>query len=195
MIPVIVLTIVTVAWAGCATLGEAEGPWRGQVVDAETSLPLEGVVVLAVWERITPGVVHEARDFHDVDEVTTDAEGRFILPGRNLSMANPFVRIEGPKVTMFKAGYGFWQFRPRVRSYVGGLKLLAAAGAVFELTPLKTRDERRRFLSFAAPPSEAPSERIMRYLDAIDDERRFLGLSPLKEDRIRWEKKRKEIGR
>jgi hypothetical protein len=179
MIPVIVLTIVTVAWAGCATLGEAEGPWRGQVVDAETSLPLEGVVVLAVWERITPGVVHEARDFHDVDEIVTDTEGRFLLPARGLSTVNPFVRIDGPKLIMFKPGYGFWQFRPRVRSYADGLKLLATAGAVFELTPLKTPEERRRFLSHSSLTGDIPFERIPQYLRALNRERVLFGLQPV----------------
>src|SRR5262249_26034439 len=73
---------------GCATLGEAAGPWRGQVLDAETGQPLEGVVVLAVWEKVSPGAMHLARDFHDVDELVTDAEGRFIIPARNLTTIN-----------------------------------------------------------------------------------------------------------
>src|SRR3989475_13295597 len=28
-----------------------EGPWRGTIVDADTKQPLEGVVVLAVWNE------------------------------------------------------------------------------------------------------------------------------------------------
>ena len=89
----------------------AAGPWRGQVVDAETGQPIEGVVVVAVWERLSPGVIHQARAFHDVDEVVTDAEGRFVLPERELSPPNPFITIDGPQLTMFKGGYGLWQFR------------------------------------------------------------------------------------
>lgn len=36
---------------GCAWFsnGEGSGPWKAQIVDAETGQPLEGVVVLASW--------------------------------------------------------------------------------------------------------------------------------------------------
>src|SRR3990170_3762971 len=40
-------------WVG---IGEAAGPWKAQIVDAETGRPLEGVVVLAVWIRYTASV-------------------------------------------------------------------------------------------------------------------------------------------
>ena len=49
------------------------------------------------WYRLSPGVIHQARAFHDVDEVVTDAEGRFVLPERELSPPNPFVTIDGPQ--------------------------------------------------------------------------------------------------
>src|SRR5438093_11687413 len=68
---------------------EAAGPWRGQVVDAETGKPLEGVVVLAIWEKLSPGVIHPARHFHDVDELVTDPSGRFVVPARSRLTPNP----------------------------------------------------------------------------------------------------------
>jgi hypothetical protein len=47
------------------SMAEAGGSWRGQVVDAETGQPLEGVVVLAMFwlrgARFSFG--HESRDF------------------------------------------------------------------------------------------------------------------------------------
>jgi hypothetical protein len=36
---------------GFPAAAEAAGPWRAQVVDAETGQPLEGVAVIAVWQR------------------------------------------------------------------------------------------------------------------------------------------------
>jgi hypothetical protein len=170
---------------GYATLGEAAGPWRGQVVDAQTGQPLEGVVVLAVWEKVRPGVIHMARDFHDVDEVVTDAEGHFVIPTRNLSPANPFVEIEGPKLNMFKGGYGQWQFRTtwqseqQLGSFKAAMKRFGEAGAVFELPPLEARDARRRFLSHASLTGEIPFERVPRYLQAINQERRLFRLEPI----------------
>ena len=43
---------VTVSVPACV---EAAGPWRGPIVDVETQEPLEGVVVLASWEREASG--------------------------------------------------------------------------------------------------------------------------------------------
>ena len=170
---------------GCAALGEAAGPWRGQVVDGQTGQPLEGVVVLAVWEKVSPGVVHMARDFHDVDEAVTDPEGRFDIPARNLSTANPFVEIEGPKLTMFKGGYGQWRFHTTwliqqpVGSFEASMKRFGEVGAVFELPPLEARDVRRRFLSHASLTGRIPFERVPRYVEAINRERSLFGLDPM----------------
>ena len=94
---------------------EAAGPWRGQVVDAETGQPLEGVVVLAVWDKLSPGVMHPRREYHDVDEVVTDADGRFVIPERRMLTANPFVNLDGPNLHLFKPSYGRWRDRGVVR--------------------------------------------------------------------------------
>jgi hypothetical protein len=76
----------------------AAGPWRGQVVDAETNQPLAGVVVLAIWDKISPSFIHPQRDFHDVDELVTDAEGRFVVPARSRHFLNPLVHLDGPRL-------------------------------------------------------------------------------------------------
>lgn len=76
---------VVLASGACAVRPSgAAGPWRGQVVEAETGQPLEGVVVLAVWDKISPGTIHPRREFHDVDEVVTDAEGNLSTRMRQL---------------------------------------------------------------------------------------------------------------
>ena len=45
--------VVTLLMAGVCfpAMSESAGPWKGQVVDKETGKPLEGVVVLARWEK------------------------------------------------------------------------------------------------------------------------------------------------
>jgi hypothetical protein len=167
----------------------AAGPWRGQVVDAETGQPIEGVVVVAVWERLSPGVIHQARAFHDVDEVVTDAEGRFVLPERELSPPNPFITIDGPQLTMFKGGYGLWRFRGartsawpqdttgRIRRWNEAMAEFGRTGSVFELPPAKTYPERWKALAIS-PSALLPPERIPRFNEAISRERVFLGLKP-----------------
>src|SRR5581483_4786190 len=98
------------ALGGPAPAGAA-GPWRGTVVDAETGQPVEGVVILAVWTKRSPGVIHARLEFYDAEEAVTDAAGRFTLAARSTTPRNPFVRIEGPRLTMFKGGYGRHLFR------------------------------------------------------------------------------------
>ena len=70
-----------------------EGPWRGQVVDADTGRPLSDVVVVAVWYLAIPGPVHEGKVFQAADEVVTDAAGRFELPARRYVSWIPFTGI------------------------------------------------------------------------------------------------------
>ncbi len=200
---IVLSTACLLSAAGPPARSDAAGPWRGQVVDAESGQPLEGVVVLAVWERRSPGLIHPQTDFHDADEVVTDAQGRFVLPARSLKTLNPFVSIRGPRLLMFKAGYGERRFRgerewrkldlsEQIKRYEEAEKRFEGDGVVFELTRLRTREERREFLSHASPPGEVPAERMSRYMDVIDQERVWLGFQPLKEDRLKREKKSKE---
>jgi hypothetical protein len=169
-------------------MATAAGPWRGQVVDAETGQPLEGVVVVAVWDKMSPGAMHPHREFHDVDEVLTDAEGRFVLPERRRLTPNPFVSIEGPELLMFKGGFGQWTFRGAAERR--HLKLGESAerdrqmwkqftdghDPAFELPPLKTRTERLDFLP--SPPARVPDSRALAFRNAVRRERAFLGLQP-----------------
>jgi hypothetical protein len=167
---------------------EAAGPWRGQVVDLETGQPLAGVVVVAVWEKVSPGAMHPRRDFEDVDEMVTDSEGRFVIPARRLITLNPFVNIDGPKLIMFKPGYGQWGFRgehewlarydvqQQDARIARAWKEFESTGAQFEVPPLKTPRERTQFLLHVASPLLVPPERIPRLSAAVNEERVSLGI-------------------
>ncbi len=75
---VVTLLIASVCFP---VMSESAGPWKGQVVDKETGKPLEGVVVLARWERRYTSFVGEmgGNEYYDSEEVVTDAEGRFVI--------------------------------------------------------------------------------------------------------------------
>jgi hypothetical protein len=175
------LGIVAMVAASLGLIGssDAAGPWRGQVVNAETGEPLEGVVVLAVWDKISPGVMHPRREYHDVDEVVTGAEGRFAIPARHVLTANPFVSLDGPNLHMFKAGYGTWRKRgipPFTLNRDEVRKLMEKEGIVFELPALRSREERLNALP--SRPSGVSETRIPRFMEALDGERIYLGLTP-----------------
>jgi hypothetical protein len=167
----------------------AAGPWKGQIVDAETGQPLSGVVVLAAWWLRSPGAVHERREFHAAHEAVTDADGRFEIPSVSTIPQTPFARIQGPELKIFKGGYGQWQFRGEPPILVSDImernawleqawRRFERDGVVIELPPLKTREERRRFRGLVSPTTDVPSDRTIHFMKALDDEDRLLGITP-----------------
>jgi hypothetical protein len=172
--------LAALSLAACVGSAAAAGPWRGQVVDVETDRPLEGVVVLAVWDKISPGMIHHRREFHDVDEVVTDTQGRFVIPARSRLTLNPLVTIDGPNLLMFKGGYGERGSRnlPQFASKHDVWELMEKTGVVFTLKPVRTRKERSETWPFV--PFEVPSLKIPRFFDAINRERRSYGFEPIR---------------
>ena len=88
--------------AGCR-MGPAQwGPFRGQIVDAETGAPIPGAHFMVMWERDNPNPVHWTQSFYDAQETVTDAEGRFEIPrqGRFFTLL-----VSAPRFDAFAPGY------------------------------------------------------------------------------------------
>ena len=164
----------------------AAGPWKGQVVDKETGKPLEGVVVLAGWYKSynTHGGWGGA-GYYDSEEIATDINGHFTIQSKQTWTINPFSTIKGPEFYIFKSGYGQWQFQGQDRWSKDALegeeqrqawRMFVGEGVTLELPRLTSRDDRLRFLS--RPSAEIPSEKMPKYLEALDRERLSLGLKP-----------------
>ena len=184
-----VLRIAISILAGAGPLGfaEAAGPWKGQIVDAETSRPLEGVVVLAVWTKYTSSLGGAAAPRYDAsEEVVTGADGRFVIQAQSPFTLNPFSKISGPEFTMFKPGYGQWRFQgskdwPRDaydRKAKGkeAWRQFTNEGAVIEVPTLRTREERMRFLHVVDWSPLVPWEKTKLIREAVNMERAYLGL-------------------
>ena len=90
-----------------------EGPWRAQVVDAETGQPLEGVVVLAWWSKSVSLLAHGGTKYVTSQEVVTGPDGRFEIDSEwlGVSLIPFFTAVYGPSWKVFKPGYGQWQFQ------------------------------------------------------------------------------------
>lgn len=82
---------------GCA------GTIQGQVLDAQTGQPIAGAIVLGVWTKVAglPGLHHH--ELVGVQEVETDAEGRFML-----ERPRRIIHEDGESVTVYKFGYVAW---------------------------------------------------------------------------------------
>jgi len=85
-----------------------DGPYHGQVVDADTGEPIEGAAVAATWSleqfifylsSTGPG------DFAGAKATVTDADGKFILPPTFAFSFWPFSEISRGRFWVFNPGY------------------------------------------------------------------------------------------
>lgn len=152
------------------------------MVDAETGRPIPGVVVVALYQRKTPGIVHPQVDFYDLDETVTDADGRFSLPARALPVSTPLAHVAGPELIIFKSGYRNPHFKGvelgqhvetsvRDRQQDEGWRKFRGDGVVILMLPAKTRDERERARTRAGMFPPIPDDRAPRLRRALENDR------------------------
>jgi hypothetical protein len=164
------------------------GPWKAQVVDAETGQPLEGVVVLAWWTKNFWLIgLHGDIGGGDSQEVVTGKDGQFTIASRRLFTFNPLIALRGPEFAIFKSSYGEWHFQGYEREVVKkGLPYeerdtwinhkwgqFEGKGVIIELPPLKTQEGRRKFFGTIIRP-DLPSERMNNLNIALENERAYL---------------------
>lgn len=105
----ILLTAMIVLFTATACAGFVRGPFSGKVIDAETKEPIEGAVVIALWEKdiyLSPG--GPSSYFKEVKEVLTDKNGEFRIEKYYGFTINPLVRITNAGSTpilIYKPGY------------------------------------------------------------------------------------------
>lgn len=181
------------------------------MVDADTGAPIEGAVVLEVfylWPKRGFFDVSVSKIFRDSAEAVTDREGRFTLSG-------PFDSGSwwSDGLYIFKAGYGPWRFRgydelPRglrvaepKRSWLEQTwERFTTSGVVIELRPLRTREERLKYIERGWATTDmleegfsrdvplgsyffdVPEDRLVNFQRAVDEERTSLGLEPRRLD-------------
>lgn len=181
------IALIGISSFGALSNVEAAGPWKAQVVNAETGKPLEGVVILAVWYRYVWLIgQHGHLGYGASQEVVTNKEGRFTIASRSSWTLNPFVHLRAPDFRIFKPGYGQWRFHGSKEWPMGDVierevyvkeawDQFEGKGVVMELPPLKTREERLKFYRSIGYSAEIPRERIKRFLQALEAERTYLG--------------------
>jgi len=177
---VVILNILMVlATFTCAYGIRYDGPYSGRVIDADTGAPVEGVVVLGVWntEQITPGgAVH---NFHDARETVTDKNGEFEIPGMGLKILGNVTPMD---VLIFKAGYehiGMSSWASLKEDLILRKKIKwEGKKAIIPLKKL-TMEERRKKRDPDYPPTEAPKEKIILMLEEINKDRIERGLDTI----------------
>ena len=181
----------------------------GQIVDADTGQPIVGALVLDafyLWPNRGFGNLPVSKVFRDSAETWSDQDGRFTLTGpfNDRSWSTDGIYI-------FKAGYGPWRFRGQTDAGPGAgergswlkstWEQFTMVGVVIELRPLRTQEERLKYIDRGWDPSDrlepgfprptpfgplyffdVPADRLSRFQQAVDAERASLGLVPRRLD-------------
>ncbi|MBM3817424.1 MAG: hypothetical protein FJW14_00205 [Acidimicrobiia bacterium] len=154
-----VAALVAVLTAACAG-PEIRGPFRNQYIDVDTGKPIQGVVFLAVWEKVYPTVTGDGgRYFYEAREAVSGPDGRVEIPA--VSPLNSIFTLE---VTFhaFGAGYGYADDNvlvtpPSGKAYIDP--------TVTRMRRLPSREERCQFLRHLSSPSVPENTlRIPKYL-------------------------------
>ena len=163
-----------------------DGPWKGAVIDSETKEPIEGAVVVTIWEKKYGGPTGPYSYFLDAVEVLTDRDGKFLIPRFwKLNLVPILSWIEGPTFQIFKPGYTafpgsaydyFQKYFPASPLRVGEIarERLFKNGVVVELLKLKTREERR--MNVPGWIDDVGSEKLPAFYRLVNEENRNLGL-------------------
>lgn len=159
-------------------LDRPRGPYRGQVVDAETKAPLAGAVVVVRWLRDRLYPVHMVAENYAVRETVTDSEGRFFLGVRDVEEGAP-PRTRRPGFFIFLPGYGSYPKKHvSPRGFTGGI--FEGPGTVVELARLEDQEQRRKhlFLFGHGDFSDTPFKDLPELVRRINAERIAIGLEP-----------------
>jgi len=159
-------------------LDRPRGPYRGQVIDAETKAPLVGAVVVALWWRNRVYPFHSVAEHYAVRETVTDAEGRFLLDAKDVEEGAPRQTYH-PEFLIFQPGYGSYPKKyVSPRGFTGGI--FERPDTVVELPRLADREDRRKHLWLFGPHSysDKPFRDLPELMRRINTERIAIGLEP-----------------
>jgi len=82
-----------------------DGPYYGQIVDADTDQPIKGASVAGIWTFEYNLIIAWEDGFTNAKETITDSDGKFRL-GPIIAFAfGPFSKIERMRLVVFKPGY------------------------------------------------------------------------------------------
>ncbi len=156
----VMLTIVGGSGVACSYGPEVRGPFQGQVVDAETGTPLEGVIVLISWPFESGPF--KPRDVYDAQDTLTDVNGSFELQGLQGTIIWPSVL--SPRLYFFLSEHE-WTLETEV-TVQGGRSFLDPT--VTRMRRLTSRQERCASLDRNTPLLDHPNMR--RFQEARIDE-------------------------
>ncbi len=161
----------------------ADGPWKGKILDIETKEALEGVVVLAVWDRIYRTPFGTSSYFYEAKETVTNKAGEFEIPAYTPINLLPIISyMQDPEFTIFKPGYGSLRMslgdyltsntkKPR-EMLLSGVKYRLSPGVV-ELPKLNSWEDRNK-ANMVSPYGDIPKSKWPLLNSMIEIEEKWL---------------------
>ncbi|MBI5189114.1 MAG: carboxypeptidase regulatory-like domain-containing protein [Nitrospirae bacterium] len=156
-----------------AYIANLNGPWRGQVIDAETKKPIEGAAVVAVWNKEFASPAGPGAYFLDADEAVTDKDGKFNIPARRYLSIPLFRYVKGPYFTIYKPGYGSFPSHQISPTYISD-NIFGPENTVVELPKAIGYFDRKKSMYDAEPSNMVPHDATPKLNKAIEDERKRL---------------------
>ena len=172
-----------------------EKTFHGQVIDAETKMPIEGAAVVIHWVEARGTVAGESTRFKDVKEVLTDKDGKWSITGPEGSEGSDLIAY----LTFFTGIHytrkpDFIIFKPGYCSYPGGLSMEVCkgikfsgtwetmAGKIIELPKLPKMMNREDILRMMPGPvaGEGSIQKQREFLRLLNEESRNLGIPEYK---------------
>jgi hypothetical protein len=149
--------------------------FEGKVIDTDTKEPIEGAVVLVVYEKSHSTIAGSISYNVDAQETLTDSNGEFKIFSKTVQSEKVSGRPRGD-INIFKPGYGtLWHKRARAvgenKSWPPPEKYI-----LYEIPKLSTINERRSNLPGALSFSKFPYEKQKLFINAINEERKNVGL-------------------
>lgn len=177
--------------------------FKGKVIDAETKEPIEGAVVVAVYNKELPGLLGGGAisSVINVRETLTDKNGEFYISSYT-TMIQPLSLESWVNFIIFKPGHGSYpnyhvsppkvgidpeEFFSRGKTgeegemeWKGIGKKFKVTFGIVELPKLNTREERVKALSSVdIPGPDIPSRYMKNLMRLYNEERRSLGFDPM----------------
>lgn len=162
-----------------------EPEFKGTILDTDTKQPIEGAVVVAVYQKATMGLGAGSIDsIINVREVKTDKDGKFRIPSYT-TFIQPFSWQIPSRFIFIKPGYASLKLG---KSYFTGeekreqewqwhwsneLKFRLRASGIIELPAVRTREERQQARMDAdISGAQIKEEELPLLYKLIDGERR-----------------------
>jgi hypothetical protein len=168
--------VVSLLLLAACTITNRYDSYSGRVIDAQTKKPIEGAVVLAVYNTEQYGLAGAVLHFADAREVLTDNNGEFKIPAKRIITFRVLSGWERyPHFTIFKPGYGCYPNHKDVKPMFEPNGTLPSEQYVtIELPRINNRDERVNNLP--SPLIGVPEKKQEQYIELIRQADKNVGI-------------------